>query len=58
VNPGIRPVGISVNTSNLRADERAGYLQALSDAHGLPAGDPLVEGVSTIADRLESEFKS
>ena len=58
VNPGIRPVGISVNTSNLPADERAGYLQALSEAHGLPAVDPLVEGVSAIADRLESEFKS
>jgi uncharacterized NAD-dependent epimerase/dehydratase family protein len=52
VNPGIHCVGISVNTSNLPMDQRLEYLRALEREYGLPAVDPLVEGVGAIADRL------
>ena len=54
VNPGIHCVGISVNTSNLPTDERLDYLRALESEFGLPAVDPLVDGVGPIADRLEA----
>jgi len=51
-NPGIRCVGISVNTSALPAAARAEYLADLSQAHGLPAVDPLVDGTGAIVDNL------
>lgn len=43
-SPAIRCVGISVNTSHLSDEERAGYLQSLSDRYGLPCVDPMAEG--------------
>ncbi|RMB08753.1 DUF1611 domain-containing protein [Eilatimonas milleporae] len=55
-NPDIRCVGISVNTSGLPAAERAGYLAALGDAHGLPCVDPLATGTGPILERLRREF--
>jgi len=51
-NPGIRCVGISVNTSELPAEERTNYLKALSAETRLPCVDPLIEGCGTIVDYI------
>lgn len=55
-NPGIRPVGIAVNTKAL--DEVAAHaeLEATSKAYDLPATDPVRFGVNPIVDRIMSEF--
>jgi uncharacterized NAD-dependent epimerase/dehydratase family protein len=54
VNPDIRCVGISVNTSPLASDEkRQAYLADLSSHYGLPAVDPLFTGVGAIVDHLK-----
>ena len=55
-NPGIRCVGISVNTSVLDDAERADYLSALADQYGLPCVDPLAGGTAPIVARLRQEF--
>lgn len=55
-NPGVRCVGISLNTSKVPTAERAAVLAAYSAASGLPCVDPLVEGVGPIVDRLLQEF--
>jgi uncharacterized NAD-dependent epimerase/dehydratase family protein len=49
-NPGIRCVGITVNTSGLPAGERKAYLSKLSAETGLPCVDPLADGCSAIVD--------
>ena len=55
VNPQIRCVGISVNTSTLSSDEeRLSYLTELSSRYNLPAVDPLFGGVGAIVDHLET----
>ncbi len=54
VNPAIRCVGISVNTSPLPEHERAAYLENLSSLYGLPTMDPLVSGVDEVIDRMLS----
>ena len=51
-NPEVRVVGLSVNTSNLAEGERAGYLARLGAEFGLPAVDPIANGVGPIVDRL------
>ncbi|MDA8911235.1 DUF1611 domain-containing protein [bacterium] len=51
VNPNIRCVGISVNTSPLPEHEREAYLENLSKLYGLPTMDPLVSGVDEVIDR-------
>jgi len=53
-NPGIRCVGITVNTSGLPAGERSAYLSNLSADTGLPCVDPLVEGCGAIVDFMRS----
>lgn len=54
VNPAVRCVGISVNTSTLPTEaDRLKYLADLSAQHGLPAVDPLLTGVGSIVDYLE-----
>ncbi len=55
-NPGIRFVGISVNTSKLPANEREGYLHELSKQTGLPSVDCMIDGCSTIVTRIQQEF--
>jgi uncharacterized NAD-dependent epimerase/dehydratase family protein len=55
-NPGIRPVGIAINTQALGEDEAGEVLAAASRAHGLPATDPVRFGVEDIVDRLLAEF--
>ncbi len=52
LNSAIRCVGISANTQSLTDDQRAVYLEGLSKAHGVPAVDPLITGVSAIVDEL------
>jgi uncharacterized NAD-dependent epimerase/dehydratase family protein len=53
VNPAIRCVGISANTSTLTPTERDAYLAGLASTHGVPAVDPLATGVGAIVDALE-----
>lgn len=55
-NPGIRCVGVSVNTSNLAAAERQPYLDALADETGLPCVDPIAGGMEPVLERLRAEF--
>ncbi len=52
-NPEARFVGLAVNTSGLAAAEGDDLLKKLSDAHGLPAVDPVRTGVAAIVDRLQ-----
>jgi uncharacterized NAD-dependent epimerase/dehydratase family protein len=52
VNPAIRCVGISANTSRLSEPERSKYLAQLSSEYGLPAVDPIALGVGSIVDFL------
>jgi uncharacterized NAD-dependent epimerase/dehydratase family protein len=52
VNPTIRCVGISANTSKLSEPERTEYLAQLSADYGLPAVDPIALGVGPIVDFL------
>lgn len=49
-NPAARCVGISVNTSALPGGERASYLAALRDEHGVPAADPLIDGCEALVE--------
>ncbi len=55
VNPSIRCVGISVNTSMLSELERAEYLAQLSSDYGLPAVDPIALGVGPLVDFLTED---
>lgn len=54
VNPDIRVVGISANTSALSDEQRQDYLQRLSEKHGVPAVDSVATGVGPIVDVLQS----
>lgn len=51
-NPGVRLVGLSINTAFLPPAERAGYLERVAAEFRLPAVDPLTTGVGPIVDRL------
>lgn len=51
-NPDVRFVGIAVNTSGMPQGEAEDYLKQISDAHGLPAVDPVKQGVDPIVDAL------
>lgn len=55
-NPGIRCVGISVNTSSLADDERDAYLAAKAEEFGLPCVDPVATGVGPIVDHINSIY--
>ncbi|HEY8566870.1 MAG TPA: N-acetyltransferase DgcN [Beijerinckiaceae bacterium] len=57
-NPGIRPVGIAVNTKALGDEEARSYLAKVAAEHDLPATDPVRYGVSAIVDRLQNLFPS
>jgi uncharacterized NAD-dependent epimerase/dehydratase family protein len=55
VNPSVRCVGISVNTSTIESEtDRLRYLEDLTAHYGLPAVDPLLTGVGAIVDLLEA----
>ncbi len=55
-NPDIRCVGISVNTSQLPADERSDYLAGLSEETGLPCVDPLIDGCGAIVEHIKQLY--
>jgi uncharacterized NAD-dependent epimerase/dehydratase family protein len=55
-NPGIRPVGISVNTAALDERTAQDYLKRLSDDHSLPATDPIRYGARVIVERIAADF--
>lgn len=55
-NPGIRCVGIAVNTEALAESDARAYLADCAATHGLPATDPVRFGVDGIVDRLVGEF--
>jgi uncharacterized NAD-dependent epimerase/dehydratase family protein len=52
-NPDAVCIGVAVNTSGLTsADERRGCLAEIEDRTGLPAVDPVIDGVTALVDRL------
>jgi uncharacterized NAD-dependent epimerase/dehydratase family protein len=55
-NPGIRCVGIAVNTEALSEAEARAYLAEVEATHDLPATDPVRFGVAPIVARLQHEF--
>lgn len=50
VNPDVKCVGVSINSSALSKDTRKDYLDKLSTELDLPCVDPLVDGTSKIID--------
>ncbi len=55
-NPGIRPVGIAINTQALAEEEARALLERLAEEHDLPATDPVRFGVEAIVDRIAADF--
>lgn len=55
-NSKIRCVGIAVNTFALNAADAAKTVQDISSEHGLPAVDPIRDGVAPIVAKLKQEF--
>ncbi len=55
-NPGIRPVGIAINSEAFGESEARDYLKRLEDDYALPATDPLRFGADRIADRIAADF--
>ena len=51
-NPDARFVAIAINTSALSQDEADAYLAELEAEHGLPAVDPVRQGVGRIVDAV------
>lgn len=52
VNPDVRCVGLSINTSKLGGEAARRLLSDLEKRYGMPAVDPFVTGVGAIVDRL------
>jgi uncharacterized NAD-dependent epimerase/dehydratase family protein len=57
-SPGIRCVGVALNTSKVAAADRAALLTRYAAEADLPCVDPIQGGVGAIADRLLREFPS
>ena len=55
VNEDVKFVGVSLNTSNVSADEAAAFKKQISKETGLPAVDSLRHCVSRIVDNLLAE---
>ncbi|MFT7286617.1 MAG: putative NAD-dependent epimerase/dehydratase family protein [Halieaceae bacterium] len=53
-NPGIRCVGIAVNTSALSSQEAAPYKAELAERYQLPCVDPLADGTGPIVATLQT----
>ncbi|MDH3595129.1 MAG: DUF1611 domain-containing protein [Rhodospirillales bacterium] len=51
-NPAVACVGMAVNTSRMAAGDAAAYLAETAARLGLPAVDPVRDGVAPIVDRL------
>lgn len=56
LNPAIRCVGISVNTSSLKEPDRSALLEKMEAQYGLPCFDPLIDGVGRLVDAIREEF--
>ena len=56
-NPGIRCVGLALNTSSLLPSERLSILRRHAEQTSLPCVDPLIDGVAPIVDRIQSDFR-
>jgi len=54
-NPGVRCVGVSVNTSGLPPAGRAAWLARLAAETGLPCVDPLIEGCGAIVEFIREQ---
>ena len=57
-NPGIHCVGIALNTSKVPVARRGALLAQYATEIGFPCVDPLIDGVGTIVDRIQSEFRA
>lgn len=57
-NPGIRCVGIAINTAALADDAARRLLDETAAAHGLPATDPIRNGVGPIVDEVVRQFSA
>lgn len=57
-NPGIRCVGLALNTSKVALAERATLLTRYAIQTGLPCVDPMIDGVGPILDRIEADFRA
>jgi uncharacterized NAD-dependent epimerase/dehydratase family protein len=55
-NPGIRCVGVALNTSKVAATERRRLRERYSGETGLPCVDPMIDGAGPIVERLRVEF--
>lgn len=55
VNPDVRFVGVSINSSRLSAEEREGVFERYAEETGLPVTDPIIDGVRLIVDHIEAE---
>lgn len=55
-NPGIRPIGIAINSEAMEEDAARDYLKRLEDDYALPATDPIRFGVASIVDRIAADF--
>lgn len=55
-NPGIRCVGVTVNTSALQSAERLRCLDDLAAETGLPCCDPVRDGCGAIVQHIRREF--
>jgi uncharacterized NAD-dependent epimerase/dehydratase family protein len=55
-NPGIRPIGIAINTEALDGKAARDYLSRVEDDHALPVIDPIRHGAGRIVDRIAADF--
>jgi uncharacterized NAD-dependent epimerase/dehydratase family protein len=53
VNPDCRVAGVAVNTAALTDAQALAHLRAVEDRLGLPAVDPVRQGVARLVDALE-----
>ena len=52
-NPGVKVIGVSVNTSSVSDDEALAYCKSVTDQLGLPCVDPIRHGVGALVEALE-----
>ena len=52
-NPGVKVIGVSVNTSSVSDDEALAYCKSGTEQLGLPCVDPIRHGVGALVEALE-----
>ncbi|MEO1280599.1 MAG: DUF1611 domain-containing protein [Pseudomonadota bacterium] len=57
VNPDIRCVGISINSTGMTEAERRDYKVSTEQELGLPCVDPLIDGTGPIVDEIIRSFR-